>query len=98
MGPADLHAARGRHPRSPGARDRGHFGRVKNALIYGLEELAGILEEPVPAEEVPPPEVQAAMVLDGPWKALEAAILTLPGFTAESTEAALEAVRLLAAA
>jgi len=76
----------------------GHFGRVKNALIYGLEELAGILEEPVPAEEVPPPEGQAAMVLDGPWKALEAAILTLPGFTAESTEAALEAVRLLAAA
>ena len=80
----------------------GHFGRVKNALIYGLEELAGVLEEPqaepAPAEEVPPPEVQAAMVLDGPWKALEAVILTLPGFTAESTEAALEAVRLLAAA
>jgi DNA-directed RNA polymerase specialized sigma24 family protein len=76
----------------------GHFGRVKNALIYGLEELAGMLEESQAAEEVPPPEVQAAMVLDGPWQALERVILTLPGFTAESAEAALEAVRLLAAA
>jgi hypothetical protein len=87
------------HPelRTPPRRHaEGHFGRVKQALIYGLELLAA--GAPV-AEPVAEPEV-AALVVPGPdlWSELESVLARLPGFDVDTTEAAMEAVRLLAAA
>lgn len=73
----------------------GHFGRVKQALIFGLELLVADVPvaEPV-TEAVDVPVVPSADL----WAELESVLGRIPGFDAESTEAALEAVRLLAAA
>jgi hypothetical protein len=86
------------HPelRTPARRHaEGHFGRVKQALIYGLELLAaGVpVSEPV-VEAVAVPVVPSAEL----WAELEGVLTRFPGFDADATEAALEAVRLLAAA
>lgn len=69
----------------------GHFGRVKQALIFGLELLAA---------DVPAAEPVAAPVPSsaGLWAELESLLARLPGFGTDTAEAALEAVRLLAAA
>jgi len=73
----------------------GHFGRVKQALIYGLEQLAAsVLPEPDAEPEVAVRVVPSADL----WAELESLLVRLPGFDADTTEAALEAVRLLAAA
>jgi hypothetical protein len=73
----------------------GHFGRVKAALIYGLELLAADFPAPGPAPAlVPEPPGPSAEL----WGELEAVLARFPGFDADVTEAALEAVRLLAAA
>lgn len=63
----------------------GHFGRVKAALIYGLE----MLIETGPAPVVRDDDMQA-------WARLEAAVLRLPGVMPDTAEAILEAARLLA--
>ena len=86
------------HPelRTPARRHaEGHFGRVKQALIYGLELLAaGVpVAEPV-TEAVDVPVVPSAEL----WAELEDVLTRFPGFSPDTTEAALEAVRLLAAA
>lgn len=62
----------------------GHFGRVKAALIYGLE----MLIEAGPAPVVRDDERRA-------WALLEAAVGQLPGVTPGKTEAILELVRLV---
>jgi hypothetical protein len=86
------------HLRVPPRRHaEGHFGRVKQALIYGLERLV----EDVPADApVAEPVVEA--VTETPsaalWAELESVITRLSGFDGDKVEAALEAVRLLAAA
>jgi hypothetical protein len=72
----ETRTARGGH--FPG----GHFGRVKAALIYGLEQMA-------------PAEPESADT--DAWAALEAAIVQLPGVTPDTAEAMLEAARLLLA-
>lgn len=87
----------------------GHFGRVKNALIYGLQCLIGeapeILPVPEPARRPEPEPVPAALVPEAApltaqeealWTQLGAAISKLPGFSGEKAEADFEAVRLLA--
>lgn len=82
------------HPelRTPARRHaEGHFGRVKQALIYGLEMLAA--DFPVP-EAVDVPVVPSAEL----WAELEGVLARFPGFGPDTTEAAMEAVRLLAAA
>jgi hypothetical protein len=82
------------HPelRTPVRRhSEGHFGRVKNALIYGLERLLDGL--PAPAPEPVPGAADRAL-----WADLQAVILRLPGYDAARAEAAVEAVWLLAAA
>lgn len=81
----------------------GHFGRVKNALIYGLQCLVGEAPEILPVPE--PVQRPVPVVLSEPvpltmeeealWAQLETAISKLPGFTSETTEAAIEAVWLL---
>lgn len=86
------------HPelRTPARRhSEGHFGRVKQALIYGLELLAA----DVPVAEavglpVPEPVGPDAKL----WAELEGVLARFPGFDADATSAAMEAVRLLAAA
>ena len=78
----ETRTARGGH--YPG----GHFGRVKAALIYGLEQLA-------PPE--PEPVLQPDLVEAAGWAALEAAVAQLPGVTPDTAEALLEAARLLLA-
>jgi hypothetical protein len=86
------------HPelRTPARRHaEGHFGRVKQALIYGLELLAADVPvaEPV-TEAVDVPVVPSAEL----WAELEGVLARFPGFDPDTTGAALEAVRLLAAA
>jgi len=81
-----------RHPElrvPPKRHSEGHFGRVKQALVFGLYELAGSQPEPasVPAEPVPDPL----------WADFEAALRRLPGLDGDKADAALEAVWLLAA-
>jgi hypothetical protein len=86
------------HPelRTPPRRHaEGHFGRVKQALIYGLELLAdGVPVAEAVVVPVPEPVVPAADL----WAELESVLARLPGFDPDVTEAAMEAVRLLAAA
>lgn len=87
----------------------GHFGRVKNALIYGLQCLIGeapdILPVPEPVQRPEPKPAPAVVVPETApltdqeealWAQLETAIARLPGFAGERAEAAFEAVRLLA--
>jgi hypothetical protein len=86
------------HPelRTPARRHaEGHFGRVKQALIYGLELLAADVpvSEPV-AEAVAVPVVSSADL----WAELEGILARFPGFDPDTIEAAMEAVRLLEAA
>ena len=64
----------------------GHFGRVKAALIYGLERL--VSDEPVPV--VRDTERRA-------WAVLEAAVSRLPGVTPDKAGAILELARLVLA-
>jgi hypothetical protein len=80
----------------------GHFGRVKNALIFGLDLLAAPLPEVLEEPETVPDVVQeaeltvAAAALDTAlWANLEAALGQIPGCTGDTLDAALEAVRLL---
>jgi hypothetical protein len=86
------------HPelRTPAHRHaEGHFGRVKQALIYGLELLAADFPAPEPVGlPVDVPVVPSAEL----WAELEGVLTRFPGFDPDTTEAALEAVRLLAAA
>jgi hypothetical protein len=82
----------------------GHFGRVKQALIFGLERfldavpVAAPVDEPVsePVAEVVP-EV-AAMPSEELWADLESVLGRFPGLDGEKLEAAVEAVRLLSLA
>jgi hypothetical protein len=84
------------HLRTPARRHaEGHFGRVKQALIYGLEQL--VADRPV-TEAVPVPVAEPVVPGADLWAELESVLGRLPGFDADTTEAALEAVRLLAAA
>lgn len=90
------------HPelRTPARRHaEGHFGRVKQALIYGLELLAADFPAAEPVG-VPVTEAVAAPVVPSTelWAELEGVLARFPGFDADATEAAMEAVRLLAAA
>jgi hypothetical protein len=62
----------------------GHFGKVKAALIYGLDKLLG---------ETPDEPWRAARVVQGPWQALDDVLRQFPGITGQTREAALEAVR-----
>jgi len=74
----------------------GHFGRVKNALIAGLDLLAPPAPEAPVAEPDVEPVPEAAVALDAAlWANLEAALGQFPGFAGETLDAALEAVRLL---
>jgi hypothetical protein len=75
----------------------GHFGRVKHALIYGLEQLLDAAPVTVPVP-VPVAEPVVAAVVSAPWDELQGVLLRFPGLTPETAEAALEAVRLLVAA
>jgi hypothetical protein len=82
----------------PRRHSEGHFGRVKQALIFGLERFL----DAVPVDEpVSPPVPEAVDVPVAPdaelWAELEGVLARFPGFDADATEAALEAVRLLAA-
>lgn len=76
----------------------GHFGRVKQALIFGLERfldavpVAAPVDDPV-SEAVPEVTAMPSAAL---WADLESALTRLPGFDGGRVEAALEAVRLLA--
>jgi hypothetical protein len=71
----------------------GHFGRVKNALIAGLDLLAPEAPAAEPAAE---PVPEAAAALDSAlWANLEAALGQFPGCAGDTLDAALEAVRLL---
>lgn len=80
----------------------GHFGRVKAALVFGLERfldavpvskpVAVPVDEPV-GEAVP--EV-TAMPSDALWAELESVLARFPGLDGDRVEAALETVRLLA--
>ncbi len=72
----------------------GHFGRVKQALIFGLERLLDGSPGEAPAVElsdVPVTEMPSAQM----WAELESVLTRFPGFDAGTTEAALAAVRLL---
>jgi hypothetical protein len=84
------------HPelRAPARRHaEGHFGRVKQALIFGLEQLV----RDIPVAEPVTEAVDVPVVPDADlWAELEFLLARLPGFDADTTEAALEAVRLLA--
>jgi hypothetical protein len=88
----------------------GHFGRVRYALVAGLEILLGDVTEPEPVAAVLPEPVPVDEPVSKPvgkdvlppeessalWADLESAIARLPGFEqSASVEAALEAVRLL---
>lgn len=87
------------HLRTPARRHaEGHFGRVKQALIYGLERLVEGTPEDTPVD-MPVDEAVTVPVVPsgGLWAELESVLGRLPGFDADTTEAALEAVRLLAA-
>jgi hypothetical protein len=64
----------------------GHFGRVKTALIVGLEHLAGVAAT----------AALRAAAAEELWEELEAVMWKLPGFDLGKVDAALEAVRLLA--
>ena len=75
----------------------GHFGRVKQALIFGLERFL----DAVPAGEaadVPVEEAVPEVSGDDLWTELESVIARIPGFAGESVGAAVEAVRLLSLA
>jgi hypothetical protein len=75
----------------------GHFGRVKQALIFGLERFL----DAVPAGEatdVPVEEAVPEVPGDDLWTELESVIARIPGFAGESVGAAVEAVRLLSLA
>lgn len=84
------------HPalRTPkgGHYEGGHFGRVKAALIFGMERMLDAAP-PAAAPACPEPAPDAAV-----WRELEAVLVRLPGATTDSAEAALEAARLLLAA
>lgn len=90
------------HLRTPARRHaEGHFGRVKQALIYGLERLTEDLPEDAPVDvpvDAPVAEPVTAPSSAALWAELESVIIRLPGFDGDSVEAAMEAVRLLAAA
>lgn len=80
----------------------GHFGRVKAALIFGLERFldAAPVTEAVPAPVDEPvgeavPEV-IAMPSAALWTELESVLARFPGLDADRVDAALETVRLLA--
>jgi hypothetical protein len=77
----------------------GHFGRVKQALIFGLERFLDAVPADAPVTEAVPASVPAPVAPSADlWAELESVLGRLPGFDADTTEAALEAVRLLAAA
>jgi hypothetical protein len=70
----------------------GHFGKVKAALIFGLERLLDGLE----AEPISPPDLTET----GPWRAFEEALgglAKLPGVSPADLEAVREAAFLLVA-
>jgi hypothetical protein len=80
----------------------GHFGRVKQALIFGLERFLDAV--PAVAPEAPAEPVLAAEPVDVPvselpsealWADLESVLARFPGFDDERKEAAMAAVRLL---
>lgn len=80
------------HLRTPARRHaEGHFGRVKQALIYGLEQL--VADSPV-TEAVPVPVAAGADL----WAELESVLGRFPGIDEDSVQAAVEALGLLVAA
>lgn len=79
----------------------GHFGRVKQALIFGLERfLDAVPVDAVPVDESvreAVPEV-TAMPSDALWADLESVLARFPGLGADEVGAVLETARLLGAA
>lgn len=79
----------------PRRHSEGHFGRVKQALIFGLERFLDAVPVSLSVTEaVDVPVVPSAEL----WAELEGVLTRFPGFDLDTTEAAMEAVRLLAAA
>lgn len=78
----------------------GHFGRVKAALIYGLERLLGDDAVPIAPPALPaPPKLRALPpVTVDPWQDLRDALARVPGMDDDARQAAFEVVQALAAA
>lgn len=76
----------------PKRHSEGHFGRVKQALVFGLERFLDTVPEPAVPE---PPAVPGN---DPLWAELESVLWRLPGFGTDDVDTALEMVRQLAAA
>lgn len=76
----------------------GHFGRVKQALIFGLERFLDAVPVAAPADEPvgeAVPEV-TAMPSSALWADLESVLARFPGLDLDRVDAVLETVRLLA--
>lgn len=76
----------------------GHFGRVKQALIFGLERFLDAVPVTVPVDEPVSeavPEV-TAMPSAALWADLESVLARFPGLDLDRVDAVLETVRLLA--
>jgi hypothetical protein len=84
------------HLRAPVRRHaEGHFGRVKQALIYGLEQL--VADSPV-TEAVPVPVAEPVAAGADLWAELESVLGRFPGIDEGSVQAAVEVLGLLVAA
>ena len=78
----------------------GHFGRVKAALIYGLEKLLGDDAVPIAPPALPaPPRLRALPPAQAdPWQELTALLARVPGLDEDAGQAVFEFARALVAA